>query len=230
MPRLARIVVPGLPHHVTQRGNNWQDIFFTDEDRQAYLTILKDECGRNGVALLGYCLMSNHVHLILVPKRADSLARAIGRTHWKYTQHINAAHHRSGHLWQSRFCSNAMDDEHCLLAMRYVEWNPIRAGICRIARRYRWSSAAAHCGGKDPSGILALEQWRKVAAKLEWESALTIEPSPEQAMAVRRAVHTGRPLASDGLIVKLAKKLGRDLRSRPPGRPRKISQAKPVHR
>lgn len=128
MPRVARIVVPGLPHHVTQRGNNRQDVFFTNDDRRAYLNLLIDQCNRHSVRLLGYCLMDNHVHLIAVPRRADSLAKAIGRTHWLYTQHVNRVHHRSGHLWQNRFFSNAMDEEHCLLAMRYIEWNPILRG------------------------------------------------------------------------------------------------------
>jgi putative transposase len=221
MPRLARIVVPGLPHHVTQRGNNQQDVFFNDQDRMAYLAILKQECSRHGVALLGYCLMDNHVHLIPVPRRADSLAKAMGRTHWKYTQHINLVHHRSGHLWQNRFYSNAMDDDHCVVAMRYIEWNPIRAGICRIARRYPWSSAAAHCGGEDAPGILDLQLWHELAGKLNWESAIATEPSPAEVNSVRRALRTGRPLAEDSLMLKLGRKFGRDLRAKPPGRPRK---------
>jgi putative transposase len=133
MPRVARIVVPDLPHHLTQRGNNRQDVFFVDEDRRQYLKLLADQCRRHGAKILGYCLMTNHVHLILIPSRPDSLAKAVGRTHWLYAQYINRLHKRSGHLWQNRFYCNAMDDEHCLLALRYVERNPIRARICRLA-------------------------------------------------------------------------------------------------
>src|ERR1700749_4570045 len=147
MPRVGRIVIPGVPHHVTQRGNNRQDVFFVDDDRISYLKILGSQCRRYGVAILAYCLMTNHVHHLLIPKTSDALAKALGRTHWLYTQYINRLHGRSGHLWQNRFFSCAMDDEHTLLAARYAEKNPIRAGICRLARRWRWSSAAAHCGG-----------------------------------------------------------------------------------
>ena len=107
MPRVARIVVPGWPHHVTQRGNNRQDVFFVDDDRRAYLTILAEQCRRYRVGMLGYCLMTNHVHLIPVPRADDedgaSMAKAIGRTHWLYAQHVNRLHRRSGHLWQNRF-------------------------------------------------------------------------------------------------------------------------------
>ena len=131
----------------------------------AYLEILARQCQRHGVSILGYCLMDNHVHLIAVPQHADSLAKAIGRTHWVYAQYVNRLHGRSGHLWQNRFYSNAMDDAHCLLAMRYVECNPIRAGICRIARRYPWSSAAAHCGEKDSAGVLDSKRWHELFSR-----------------------------------------------------------------
>ncbi|MGB7161246.1 MAG: transposase, partial [Tepidisphaeraceae bacterium] len=154
MPRVARVVVPGVPHHVTQRGNNRQDVFFVDDDRLAYLRILAQQCRKHGVAILGYCLMGNHVHLVVIPATADALAKAIGRTHWLYAQYVNRSHGRSGHLWQNRFYSCALDDEHTVFAMRYVEWNPVRARICRAARRYRWSSAAAHCLGRDGQGLL----------------------------------------------------------------------------
>src|SRR4029079_10397625 len=129
-------------------------VFFVEDDHRMYLKLLAAQCRRHGVSLLGDCLMTNHVHLIAVPPRADSLAKAIGRTHWLYTQYVNRLHGRSGHLWQNRFYSCATDDEHTLLAARYAEKNPIRAGLCRIARRWKWSSAAAHCCGRDELSIL----------------------------------------------------------------------------
>jgi putative transposase len=228
MPRVARIVVPGLPHHVTQRGNNRQEVFFVDEDRVAYLKFLARQCQLHRVAILGYCLMTNHVHHVLVPSSTDGLARAIGRTHWQYTQHINRVHARSGHLWQNRFYSAAMDDDHALLAMRYVERNPLRARLCRVASRYRWSSAAAHCDGRDPLAILDLKRWNELNAGLTWADELG-EPIEEKRMAqIRRSTHTGRPLVSDRIVAKLERALGRRVHALPSGRPatRKITRRK----
>lgn len=228
MPRVARIVVPGAPHHVTQRGNNRQDVFFVDDDRRVYLRLLAQLAAQHGLEILGYCLMTNHTHLIVIPRNAESLARAIGRTHWLYTQYVNRLHGRSGHLWQNRFYSNALDDDHALLAMRYVERNPIRARLCRIARRYRWSSAEAHCGGDDAAAILSLAPWRPLARGLDWESELADPLDDKELELIRRASHTGRPLVSDRMLSKLEHALGRRLRPLPVGRP--PGQAKPKRR
>jgi putative transposase len=220
MARSARIVIPDVPHHLTQRGNNRQDVFFVDDDRRAYLQILASQCNRYGVSILGYCLMSNHVHLIAVPRQTDSLAKAIGRTHWIYSQHINRLHGRSGHLWQNRFYSNAMDEAHCLLAMRYTERNPIRAGICRIARRYPWSSAAAHCGEKDSSALLDIKQWDNLSHGVDWEDQLSQDIPDADVSRLRRSWTSGRPLAADKFLSKLEHTLGRRLRPSPVGRPK----------
>ncbi|MGC8724707.1 MAG: transposase, partial [Acidobacteriota bacterium] len=124
MPRLARIAIPGVPHHVTQRGNNGQDVFFTDEDRRLYLDCIRRYTGEAGVAILGYCLMTNHVHLLVVPPAQESLGIALGRAHWRYSQAINRLHGRSGHLWQGRFFSCALDEAHAYRALAYIERNP----------------------------------------------------------------------------------------------------------
>ena len=151
-----------------------------------------------------------------------ALAKAIGRTHWLYSRYINRMHRRSGHAWQNRFYSCPLDDEHVVIATRYAERNPLRAGICRLARRYRWSSAAVHCGAeRDELGLLDLKTWRKLAAGLDWDEQLGAPLEDRELAGVRRATHTGRPLASDGLISKLEHKLGRRLRPLPVGRPRK---------
>ena len=160
MLRVARIVVPGIPHHVTQRGNNRQEVFFVDDDRRFYLELLARQAQRFGLDVLGYCLMSNHIHLIAVPKREESLAKAIGRTHFLYTQYLHRLHGRSGHLWQNRFSSCALDEPHCWAALCYAERNPVRARMVRKAWRYRWSSAAAHCGSKNGNGLVDLGLWR----------------------------------------------------------------------
>lgn len=221
MPRVARIVVPGVVHHVTQRGNNRQDVFFVDDDRVMYLKILGEQCRRHRVAILAYCLMTNHVHHLLEPATEDALAKALGRTHWLYTQYVNRLHGRSGHLWQNRFFSCATDDEHTLLAARYAEKNPIRAGLCRIARRWKWSSAAAHCCGRDEFSILDLVRWRQLTDGLDWEAELAEPMEPAEVKRIRRSLHTGRPLASDSFLSKLERRIGRRLRPLAVGRPRK---------
>ncbi len=145
MPRVARIVIPGFPHHITQRGNNRQDVFFVEDDRRVYLQTLFGQALRFGLDIEGYCLMTNHVHLIATPRRPDSLAKALGRAHYLYTLYVNRLHGRNGHLWQNRFFSCALDEGHYWTAMTYVELNAVRAGLARTAWRYEWSSAAAHC-------------------------------------------------------------------------------------
>ena len=127
MARLARIVVPGMPHHVTQRGNRWQPTFFAEEDYAAYLELMSERCREEGVEIWAYCLMPNHVHLIAVPKREDSLRRAIGEAHRRYTRRVNLREGWRGHLWQERFSSFVLDEPYLLTSARYVELNPVRA-------------------------------------------------------------------------------------------------------
>jgi len=223
MPRCARIVVPGLPHHVVQRGNNRQDVFFVDDDRRAYLNFLLEESRRHEVEVLAWCLMTNHTHQIVVPSIAASLAHAIGRAHWRYAQYVNRMHRRSGHVWQNRFYSAAFEWEHLPLVARYVECNPLRARMCRKPWLYPWSSAAAHCGGKaDELGLIDPARWMKLMdlTGAQWRSSLlnTIEPATER--AIRTRTTTGRPLASDSFLSKLETKLGRRLRAAPVGRPK----------
>ncbi len=225
MPRIARIVVPGEPHHVTQRGNNRQDVFFADADRRFYLDTLKNRASRFGVEILGYCLMTNHVHLVAVPSLPDSLAKAIGGTHLRYAQYVNELQDRSGHLWQGRFFSIPMDDEHTVLALRYVERNPVRAKLVRMAWRYPWSSAAAHCGQNDSSGLLDTRRWAKLFPPETW-AALLREPEDEAMLeAMRSGTFRGRPLGSDRFIARLEAALGMRLRPNPVGRPRKKKTA-----
>jgi len=144
MPRLARTVAVGSAHHITQRGNNRQDVFFVDDDRRVYLELLAEQAEKYGLEIQGYCLMTNHVHLVAVPRTAEALAKAVGRTHFRYTQYINRFHKRSGHLWQGRFYSCALDTRHFWLAMKSIEQNPVRARLCRKPWRYEWSSAGVH--------------------------------------------------------------------------------------
>ncbi len=182
--------------------------------------MLKTQAGQYGLEILAYCLMTNHVHLVVLPHKSDSLAKGIGRTHFMYTQYVNRLHGRSGHLWQGRFYSALLDDHHLLAAIRYLERNPIRAKIVRRADNYPWSSATAHLGREDTRGLIDLTRWREMSRGLDWERQLR-EPQDEQVVArLRMHTHTGRPLGSDQFISKLETLVGRRLRALPVGRPK----------
>ena len=144
MARIARFVVPGLPHHVTQRGNRRENVFFSDADYELYSDLLGQQCGKHGVAVWSYCLMPNHVHLILVPDRGEALGRAVGETHRRYSAVVNARQRVTGHVFQSRYGSVVMDEDHLLAAARYVALNPVRARLASRAQDWRWSSVRAH--------------------------------------------------------------------------------------
>ena len=221
MPRLARVVATGLPHHVTQRGNYRQNVFSSDTDRLTYLGLLCEYSRPAGLRLIGYCLMTNHVHLIVVPEREDSLARGVGQSHCRYAHAVHARLHATGHLWQNRFYSTVMDEAHLLSAMRYVERNPVRAGMVADAAEYRWSSARAHVGGYDPTASLDLEYWGSRMGQEDWRRELgTAEEAEEMAM-IRGRTASGRPMGSKEFITGLARKMQRELEPRAAGRPRK---------
>jgi putative transposase len=221
MARAARIVVPRAAHHVTQRGNNQQDIFFVDDDRRVYLDLLKEQTQKHAVKVLGYCLMMNHVHLVVEPAREESLALAVGRTHFFYTQYVNRVHRRSGHLWQNRFYSCALDDAHLRTVLRYIENNPVRAGMVRRAWEYRWSSAAEHVGRSAGTGLLDLNAWRVLLGKDDWGTLLRQALEAGEVRMLRLSTHTGRPLGSDRFVSKLERAVGRRLRPLAVGRPKR---------
>ncbi len=215
MARLARVVVPGVPHHLTQRGNRRQATFFNDEDYAAYLALMTEWCGRCGVGVWAYCLMPNHVHLIVVPESEDGLRRGIGEAHRRYSRRINFREGWRGHLWQGRFASFPMDERYLMMVARYVELNPVRAKLCRLPWRWRWSSAAAHVSGKsdglvDVGPLLArVEDWREYLA-----AGLNVE----EAALLRQHERTGRPLGGEMFLKRLERKLGRVLHKKSPGR------------
>ena len=146
MPRISRAVIEGLPYHITQRGNRRADIFFDDADREKYLEWLSEYSNKHDLKILAYCLMTNHIHLVVVPKYTNSLSKVMRPLHMRYAQYINHKKDWVGHLWQGRFFSSVLDESYLLTAVRYVEQNPVRAGIVSIAEDYKWSSAASHCG------------------------------------------------------------------------------------
>src|SRR3984957_16822527 len=192
MTRLARMVVAGLPHHVTQRGNRREAIFFEDGDHDIYRDLLAEQTRRAGVEVWAYCLMPNHVHLILTPTRADGLGLAVGEAHRRYTNFINARGRWTGHLFQSRFASVAMDELHLLAAVSYVSLNPVRAGLAGYAADWAWSSVRAHLAGKDDGLVTA----RPLLDPGSWFAALPLEDGDEAFAALRRAESPGRPVAT----------------------------------
>jgi putative transposase len=148
MPRVARQIVPGVPHHIVQRGNRQQDIFFGDGDRIYYLRQLAAACAEQNVRCLAWCLMTNHVHLILVPQDTDDIRAVLASVHTRYAQRINRRQSATGHLFQGRYSSYPMTDAHLMIAVRYVENNPVAAGLVADAAQWRWSSARAHISGQ----------------------------------------------------------------------------------
>jgi putative transposase len=199
-------------------------VFFVDQDRQVYLELLREQADKYGLEILAYCLMDNHIHLVAIPHEEETLAKAVGRTHFRYTQYINRFHKRSGHLWQGRFYSCALDGRHLWLALKYVELNPLRAKLCRKAWLYAWSSAAAHTDEKAESELLNLPRWYKRMPADQWRKELAEGLTEVQVARIRLRTHTGRPLGSDSFLSKLETLLGRRVRPLPVGRPRKVRE------
>jgi len=213
MPRIARVVVPGLAHHVTQRGNRGTDVFFDDADRRRYLAFLADYAERYAVAIWAYCLMSNHMHFVAVPTESDSLARTFRDTHQAYSSWLNHKVGESGHLWQGRFYSCVLDDAHLWVAVRYVERNPVRAGLTARGEDWPWSSAAAHCGLRSDPLLSPVEMPWPVP---DW-SAYLRETDEAELTPIRRQTMTGRPCGSKEFVAHLESLLGRILHPRKRG-------------
>ena len=224
MSRLARVVAPGAPHHVTQRGNYRQDIFYSDEDRTTYLGLLVEYSTTAHLKLIGYCLMTNHVHLIVIPERPDSLARALGPAHCRYAHWMHARQRCTGHLWQNRFFSTVLDDAHTVAAMRYVERNPVRAGIVPEAWNYSRSSAAAHVADRDETGSLDLGYWAGRFRPADWQQELAGGEDAAALDTIRRNTLSGRPAGSKEFVAGLGIVLQRRLNPGRAGRPRKTGR------
>ncbi len=215
MARIARVVAPGIPHHVTQRGNRRQQTFFNDEDYQAYLELMSEWCKKYGVETWAYCLMPNHVHLIVVPETKESLNLAIGEAHRRYTRRINFREGWRGHLWQGRFSSFIMDETYLLACVRYVELNPVRAGIVTKPSDWTWSSAKAHMKGKDDI-LVKTKPLREIVTK-PWRKFLLQDANDHEIARLRKHERTGRPLGDDVFIEKLEDLLCRKLKLQKPG-------------
>jgi putative transposase len=211
MARLARVVVPGLPHHVTQRGNGRSRTFFADDDYALYVKLLRDACAAAQVKVLAYVLMPNHVHLILVPKHEDGLRKAMSSVHRAYAGIINARRKKTGHFWQGRFGCVAMDGSYAVSALRYVLLNPVRARLCARPEQWQWSSATAYLKGRS-DGLTETGDMRALCPDIK--GLLAASPKQEMAeMLLRRAESIGRPLGTAAFLEKLERKLDRPLKA-----------------
>src|SRR5579863_6204356 len=227
MARPARVAVVNLPHHVTQRGNARQFILASDSERLVYMDLLRQYVQLYELSLLGYCLMSNHVHLVVVPRKTDSLAVALTQTHGRYASYWNAAHKSSGHVWQGRFYSCPLDDQHLWVALRYTELNPVRAGLVADAESWPWSSAHSHCGSVQPESSLQMETWKQRWSAASWRSYLAEREAKAALTAIRQCTHTGRPLGSAEFVRSLEGATQRRLLPQKGGRPRNAVSPSP---
>jgi putative transposase len=209
MARLARLVVPGMPHHVTQRGNRRQQTFFNDGDYAAYLELMGEWCREKGVEIWSYCLMPNHVHLIAVPSAEDGLRRAIGSAHERYTRRINFREKWRGYLWQGRFASFVMDEPYLVAAARYVELNPVRAKLVPSPAAWPWSSARAHLSGRNDCLVKVAPLLAMIA---DWSAFLKSAVPEEELRDVRRHGRAGRPLGDETFLGRLEERVGHALR------------------
>jgi len=208
MARLARVVVPGLAHHVTQRGNRRERVFFGDEDYSAYLGLISAAARASGTAIWAYCLMPNHVHFIMAPAHEDGLRATFAEAHRRYTARIHAREKWTGHLWQGRFSSTCMDERHLIAAARYVPMNPVRARLVEKAADWRWSSARAHLAGKDDGVVTVAPILDRIG-----DFAGLVEADEDEAavMSIPRSRSTGRPVGAEDWIKSLEGSLGLQL-------------------
>lgn len=208
MPRLARLVIPGIPYHVTQRGNRRLPTFFEDGDFALYRDLLSKAAERAETEVWSYCLMPNHVHMIVVPSHEDGLRQTFAEAHRRYTGFVNARHRWTGHLWQGRFGAVAMDEEHFVHAARYVALNPVRARLCDRAEQWQWSSARAHLESCDDGLVRVAPLLDRVG---DFASFLGGEEDQQASRALRVAETTGRPLGNPHWIEQLEQVTGRKL-------------------
>jgi len=197
MARIARVVVPGYPHHITQRGNRRQAVFFTEDDYRVYIKLMAEWCAHFKVEIWAYCLMTNHTHIIAVPADEQGLRKAIGEAHRRYTLRVNFRERWHGHLWQERFASFPMDERYLLAAARYIELNPVRAKLVTNAEDYPWSSAKAHLRRRD-DGLVRVSGVGKIVRN--WREFLSLPVEKETVDKLRAHSSTGRPMGGAGFL------------------------------
>lgn len=218
MPRTLRSVIPGVAHHVTQRGNRRQQTFFGDADYRRYVELVAEGSGHAGVQVLAWCLMPNHVHLILVPRNSGGLTAALSVAHQRYTWLVNGRNGWKGHLWQSRFYSCPLDGAHLRAAVRYVELNPVRARLVASPELWHWSSVRGRLTGRGDE-LVRPERPAPLDDIGDWLAFLAEGLDTDEAERIRTHIASGRALGGEAFLAKVEAHIGRSLRRRPPGRP-----------
>lgn len=221
MPRQSRIIITDVPHHITQRGNRSQDVFFSADDRKCYLERLTQYSNRYKFEILAYCLMTNHIHIVGTPRNKTSIGRTLQIVNMRHTRAVNRVKGWNGHLWHSRYFSTALDESHLYLAMRYVEQNPVRAGMVMRAQDYPWSSAACHCGLRSDPVLVPNHKYKDIFDC--WSDILNEIPMLEDIERLKRRTYSGIPCGDEEFMKESSKRVGRKLKERPRGRPSKSS-------
>ncbi len=218
MPRIARVVVPQYPHHITQRGTNRSEIFIDTDDHLYFLTLLDKWTKKTQSELWAYCLMNNHFHLLIAPGSSEGLGRCLHGVTFLYAQHFNTKYNRSGRLWQNRYFSCPVDkDEYLWAVVKYIEMNPVRAQIVKNPEEWRWSSAQEHIHGRTDNTI-TLHKWLRDEEREEYAKIILEATLQEN---IRKATSTGRPFGGTKFLDKLEVMLHRNLKPQQGGRPRK---------
>lgn len=221
MPRIARVVAIGLPHHITQRGNYRQDVFLDDNDRTKYLLWIQEYSQKYHLNILAYCLMQNHVHFVAIPQKEDSLARTFNIAHMRYSQYLNKKMKNRGHLWQGRFYSCVLDEPHLFMAAKYIERNPVRAKLIKKPWEWLWSSADAHIGNKTEHIKLSNLFGLIDMSCQEWKQYIDSQEKESDIKTIRKHTYTGRPLGTSEFTQNLEMKFSKKLAALPRGRPKK---------
>ena len=222
MPRIARVVAVGYPHHVTQRRKYRQSIFSDDADRKKYVKFIDAEAKRYGLLILAYCLMTKHVHFIVLPEKEDSMAKVFKYAHMKYSQYYNKRMGECGHLFQGRFFSSVMDEMHTIACARYIERNAVRAKMVDSPELWEHSSAKGHCGmdNHDELGVNRLFDYIEYDQE-NWKEFINLPDSPQEVRKIREQTRKGRPLGNESFVEKLEEKVNMVLKPRPKGRPKR---------
>lgn len=221
---MARVVAVGLPHHITQRGNYRQDVFLNGNDRKQYLSWINEYSIKYGLSILAYCLMRNHIHFIATPAKNDSMARTFNTAHMRYSQYFNKKLKQRGHLWQGRFYSCVLDEPHLILAARYIERNPVRAGFAEKPWQWPWSSAIVHTNEKEKVKIIELGDLLGIVGRScnSWRKYIDSTENQTFLQTIRKYTLAGRPFGRTNFIERLEVEFGRELCVQPIGRPKKV--------
>ena len=219
MARQPRLIIPRIPHHITQRGNRRQNVFFSREDRVLFLELMAEYFDKFSIQTLAYCLMTNHLHIVAVPPELDSFHLGFKSIFRRYSFRKNRERGWTGHYWEERFFSSPLDENHLVTAVRYVECNPVRANMVPRAEDYPWSSAGAHCGLRTDAVLSHDSPWNHSLPSPECWSAFLASYSEEELANARKSFRRGLPFGREEFVQNLEKQTGRYLRPRTVGRP-----------